>query len=116
MNITRIGTIGAIAIVGSLLLSSCAANEPAAPVVDPTGTAPVATLEGTLTGSGASSQEKAQTAWIAEIQNANSGLTINYSAGGSGVGRTAFIEGAADFVGSDRAFKTSELEENQFGS
>src|SRR5690606_11557833 len=39
-----------------------------------------------------------------------------YSAGGSGVGRTAFIEGAADYVGSDRAFKTSEIDENDFGS
>ncbi len=116
MNIKRIGTVGAIAIAGSLLLASCAANEPAAPVA-PTGDAPAAsTLEGTLTGSGASSQEKAQTAWIAEIQTANPGLTINYSAGGSGVGRTAFIEGAADFVGSDRAFKTSEIDENEFGS
>ncbi|HWL59838.1 MAG TPA: phosphate ABC transporter substrate-binding protein PstS [Microbacteriaceae bacterium] len=111
----RIGTVGAIAVAGSLLLASCAANEPAPGPVE-TGDTPAATLQGTLTGSGASSQEKAQTAWIAEFQTANSGLTINYSAGGSGVGRTAFIEGAADYVGSDRAFKKSEIDENQFRS
>jgi len=117
VNTKRIGAVGAIAIAGSLLLSSCAANEqPTAPTETTTDAPAAATLEGTLTGSGASSQEKAQTAWVAEIQNANAGLTINYSAGGSGVGRTAFIEGAADFIGTDRAFKTSEIDENEFAT
>lgn len=111
MNFKRFGTIGAVAIAGTMLLASCAANEPS------TGSSSApSSLSGTLTGSGASSQEKAQNAWIAAIQDANSGLTINYSAGGSGVGRTAFIDGAADFIGSDRAYKTSEVEESTFSS
>ncbi len=112
MNIKRSGGIAAIALVGALVLASCATNEGGPSSTD----SPAESLEGVLTGSGASSQEKAQTAWTAAIQDANSGLTVNYSAGGSGVGRTAFIEGAVDFVGSDRAFKADELTSNTFGS
>lgn len=106
----RFAAAGALAILGSLLLSSCAVNEMATWSGDAPG------VSGMLTGSGSSSQEKAQSAWIAEFQNANPALTINYSAGGSGVGRTAFIEGAADFVGSDRPYTIAEIAEHEFAS
>lgn len=49
------------------------------------------------------------------MQDANSGLSINYDGGGSGAGRTAFIEGGVDFAGSDRAFKLEEIADNAFG-
>ncbi|TDN45145.1 phosphate ABC transporter substrate-binding protein (PhoT family) [Curtobacterium flaccumfaciens] len=111
MNIKRIGTVAAIAIVGAVVLSSCAANEGA-------GNAPSATskagtdyskLSGTLTGSGSSAQQTAEATWAAGIQNVASGLTVNYSPDGSGAGRKNFISGAADFAGSDAALKDEEL-------
>ena len=86
MNLKRLGSIAAIAVAGTILLSSCATNEqPGAGV--PAG------LSGTLNGSGASSQGSASDAWIAAFQIANPDVTINYSPDGSGAGRKAFISG-----------------------
>ena len=106
MNFKRLGTIGAVAIAGSILLSSCAANEGT-----PTETeAPVSTLSGTIDGSGASSQGSAQEAWIAAFQIANPDVTINYDPAGSGAGREAFIAGGTSFAGSDSALKQEEID------
>lgn len=114
MKITRTGGIAALALVGALALSSCAANEPTDNTGDNGDTG--SSLSGTLSGSGSSAQGKAQTAWSAALQNDNSGLTINYDGGGSGAGRTAFIEGGVDYAGSDRAYKVDEIAGNTFGS
>lgn len=101
MNSKRVSTLAAIAAIGALTLASCAANEggPSTP----------SGLTGSLAGSGASAQEKAQAAWTAGFQGANPEVTIDYDAGGSGAGRTAFLEGGVDFAGSDRAFKLDEI-------
>ena len=110
MNFKRLGTIGAIAVAGSLLLASCAANEIDEPAVDEPGTS----LEGTLAGTGASAQGKAQEAWIAAFVGEHGGVDIAYDGGGSGAGRTAILEGGVDYAGSDRAFKIDELPEGGF--
>lgn len=67
------------------------------------------TLEGEIKGAGASSQEKAQAAWLDEFMALNSGLTISYDAVGSGGGREKFIQGAVDFAGSDSSLKEEEI-------
>ena len=105
MNFKRFGRPAVIAIAAGLALSSCAANEGAAPADD----APASTLTGTLNGAGASSMDAAQQAWIAGFQTANTGVTINYEPSGSGGGRKAFIEGGTDFAGSDSYMSTEEL-------
>src|SRR5690554_4004425 len=105
----RWGAIAAIAVVGTLALSSCAANEGNASADDSS-----STLSGTLIGGGASSQQAAQTAWIAEFQTAHPDVTIEYDPTGSGTGRDNFIAGANTFTGSDRAFKDEELAEDNF--
>lgn len=98
----RLGTIGAIALVGTILLSSCAANE---------GTPePVESLSGTLDGAGSSAQGSAQEAWVAAFQTTNPDLTINYDPSGSGAGREAFIAGGVSFAGSDSALKQEEID------
>lgn len=107
MKISRTGGFAALAIVGALALSSCAANETPAPG----GEGEESTLSGTLNGSGASSQGSAQEAWIAAFQTANSGVTVNYSPDGSGAGRETFIAGGADWAGSDSALNDEELAE-----
>ncbi|MEY2698688.1 MAG: Phosphate-binding protein PstS 3 precursor [Actinomycetota bacterium] len=104
MNITRYGRpMAAIALAASaaLVLSSCAANEEAAPEVS--------TLEGTLVGAGSSAQGSAQEAWIAAFQTANPGVTITYDPTGSGAGRETFIAGGSNFAGSDSYLKDEEL-------
>ncbi len=108
MKITRTGGIAALALVGALALSSCAANE------GPTGgdsSAPGSGLSGTFNGAGASSQASAQDAWIAAFQTANPDVTINYEPSGSGAGRETFIAGGSDWAGSDSALSDDELAE-----
>ncbi|EAR24954.1 phosphate porter [marine actinobacterium PHSC20C1] len=111
MNFKRLGTIGAIAIAGTILLSSCAA---ATGSTDGEGTG--STLTGTLVGAGASSQQSAQEAWVAGFQTANENVTVEYDPIGSGGGRDTFIGGGSQFAGSDRAFKDEEIAEDNFAS
>ena len=103
VSYTRTGGAAAIALAGAVLLSSCATNE------NGPSTPSEGALSGSLIGSGASSQEKAQAEWITRFQLANDDqVTVEYTAGGSGAGRTDFLSGKVDFVGSDRAFKIGE--------
>ena len=103
-NAKRLGTIAAIAVAGTILLSSCAANEGGATPDAGAG------LAGTIDGAGASSQGSAQEAWIASFQGENPDLTINYDPSGSGAGREAFIAGGVSFAGTDSALKQEEID------
>ena len=104
MNTTfkRLGSIAALAIVGSIVLSSCAANEGDA-VDTPS------TLGGQISGAGSSAQGSAQEAWIAAFQIANPDVTITYDPTGSGAGREAFIAGGVAFAGTDSTLKDEEI-------
>ncbi|GAA2008566.1 phosphate ABC transporter substrate-binding protein PstS [Microbacterium ulmi] len=107
MKISRIAQLGAVAAIAALTLTACASNEGG--TTAPTETdAP--TLSGSLSGSGATSQQVAIQAWTAEFQKANPDVTVNYDPQGSGAGRESFQEGAVQFAGSDRAFKVEEIE------
>ncbi len=102
--------VGASVAALALLLTGCATNEGG-------GGASASSSEqytGTLQGTGASSMNAAQEAWIAMFQTANPDVQINYSPEGSGAGRTAFTEGGADFAGSDRALKDEEMGAGKF--
>ncbi|WP_228386829.1 phosphate ABC transporter substrate-binding protein PstS [Ornithinicoccus halotolerans] len=68
-------------------------------------------LTGTLTGSGSSAQESAQTAWIAGYQGRQPGVTVHYDSIGSGGGRENIIAGATDFAGSDAYLDQQERQE-----
>jgi phosphate transport system substrate-binding protein len=106
VNFTRFGRPAVIAVVAAFALSSCAANETAAPASD---AATASTLAGTLNAGGASTQQAAQAAWIASFQTSNPGVTVNYDPSGSGAGRSTFIAGGSAFAGSDSYLKDSEL-------
>ncbi len=67
-------------------------------------------LSGQIAGAGATSQEAAQEAWIAEFENANSGATVTYDAVGSGGGREQLIAGGVAYAGSDAALEEEEGE------
>lgn len=85
-----------------LVLTGCAVNELGLPADD-------SGLSGRFFGAGASSQEAAQAAWIAEFQSDHSATTINYNPVGSGAGRKQFAEGAVAFAGSDTYLSEAEL-------
>jgi phosphate transport system substrate-binding protein len=106
-NFSRAGSIAAIAIAATIVLSSCAANE-ATPSTSGSA-APVSKLTGTLTGIGSSAQADAEAAWVAGFQTSNPKVTVNYDSQGSGAGRKAFAGGSADFAGSDAALNATEL-------
>lgn len=113
MKTSRIGSIAAIAFVGTMVLASCAANETGGTT---DGSAAASDLTGTLVGGGASSQQSAQEAWVAAFQDANPDVTIEYDPAGSGAGRDTFIAGGSSFAGSDRAFDDDEIAADEFAS
>jgi phosphate transport system substrate-binding protein len=67
-------------------------------------------LSGVLKGAGSSAQDAAMSAWRADFQKANSGVTVNYDPAGSGAGIEQFNAGAVDFAGSDAALDPSKGE------
>jgi phosphate transport system substrate-binding protein len=67
-------------------------------------------LSGEIAGAGATSQEAAQEAWIANLEGENSGATISYDPVGSGGGREQFIAGGVAYAGSDAAISEEEGE------
>jgi phosphate transport system substrate-binding protein len=67
-------------------------------------------LSGEVAGAGATSQEAAQEAWIANFENENSGVTISYDPVGSGGGREQFNAGGVAYAGSDAAVSEEEGE------
>jgi len=100
VNIKPIASVALISAV-ALAFAGCASNEGAATTQ-------------TLSGSGASSQQSAQTTWVAAFQKANPTVTVNYAPDGSGAGRTAFTSGAVQFAGSDRPLKDEEMGAGKF--
>jgi len=67
-------------------------------------------LSGEVAGAGATSQEAAQEAWIANFENENSAVTISYDPVGSGGGREQFNAGGVAYAGSDAAISAEEGE------
>ena len=105
MNFKRLGSVAAIAVAGTILLSSCAANEGTAPADGES----ASSLSGTIAGAGASSQGSAQEAWQKAFQEANVDVTIDYDPSGSGAGREAFIAGGVAFAGTDSYLSDEEI-------
>ena len=114
VKLSALAKFAAIGGIAALTLTSCAANEDAAPAGDNNGDTTSSSLSGTFKGAGASSQDAAQQAWIAGFQTANSAVTVNYEPTGSGAGRETFQKGASSFAGSDRAFKVDEISAGPF--
>lgn len=114
MKILPVGA--SIAAAFALAVSGCAANEtPTTPQPGSGGQSQQAQLQGQLQGTGASSMQAAQEAWIAKYKATQPGVNVNYAPEGSGAGRTAFINGGAAFAGSDRALKDDEMGAGKFG-
>lgn len=100
---------GVAALALTLTLSACGAgNEQGAETESGEGTS--SSLSGSLAGAGASSQERAQEAWITNFQGENPDVTLTYDPVGSGDGRTQFISGGVSYAGSDAYLDDDEGE------
>ncbi len=71
------------------------------------GTAASGTL--TLNASGSSFQAPFQQAAIEAFRKTHPAITINYAAGGSGLGRQQLADGVVDFAGSDAPYRAEDL-------
>ncbi len=115
VNFKRLSSAAAVLSVAALALTACGSD-------NPTGTAQsspsgdqdtAASVSGTLTGAGASSQSSAMDAWTNAFAAANSGAQVQYSPDGSGAGRKAFLAGGAQFAGSDAYMSEEELADSK---
>jgi phosphate transport system substrate-binding protein len=68
-----------------------------------------ANLSGTLNGSGSTFQTVFQQSAIAAFRSVDSGITVNYGAGGSGKGRTDLASGVVNFAGSDSPIPAADV-------
>ena len=117
MKLNRLSGAASIAALSALALTlaACGSDNPTgdAPETSAPGTQEpsdgMMELSGSLVGAGASSQESAMNAWMAEFQTANPGVTVSYDPVGSGGGRTQFIDGGTSFAGSDAYLDDEEL-------
>lgn len=105
----RIGASAAFLSVAALALTACGGSN------NPTSSGSAAgedsNLTGTLSGSGASSQEAAIAAWQNGFTSTQSGVQVQYNPVGSGAGRKAFLAGQVAFAGSDAALAGDEQDE-----
>ncbi len=98
----------------TLALGACSSSgSSSAPSGGSTGTATSggggsANLSGTLNGSGSTLQLVYQQAAISAFKSVQSGITVNYGAGGSGKGRTDLASGVVNFAGSDSPIPDKE--------
>ena len=113
MKLQRTTRLVAVLAAGTLAVAACGSSDDtdtAATDGASTGTSPAAaSLSGTISGAGASSQTSAMQGWIAGYQTINEGVTINYDPVGSGGGRDQFTAGGVAFAGSDRAMDAEEI-------
>lgn len=109
-SVRRAALPGIAALALTLTLSACGAGNEGGSSDEGSGDAEGGSLSGQLAGAGASSQERAQEAWITNFQGQNPDVTINYDPVGSGDGRTQFIQGGVSYAGSDAYLDDDEGE------
>lgn len=112
MNVrhTKLAAAAALALTGGLALTACGGSgDPAAKGGSDKGGASAATVSGQLAGAGATSQQSAQEAWIANFSALNPEAKVTYDAVGSGKGRDQLTSGGVQFAGSDDAVKKDDL-------
>ncbi len=106
---TRAAAVSA-SLAAVLALAACgASNEGGGDSGSGGGSGEAAELSGSLVGAGASSQQSAMEAWQAGFEGEYPDVQFSYAPEGSGAGREQFLNGSADFAGSDAALDDEEL-------
>lgn len=121
MNVrqNKLVSLAALGLIGGLALTACGggaetgAGSASSDAGGAAASGDYASLTGNLAGSGASSQQNAQTAWTESFmgltQASGGDLTVTYDPTGSGTGREQFLSGQVKFAGTDSALKEEEL-------
>ena len=111
----RVAAVGAAAVATALSLAACSSSSSSStPASSGSGSATSsassssAALSGTLNGSGSTLQLTYQEAAISAFKSVQSGMTVNYGAGGSGKGRTDLASGVVNYAASDSPIPASE--------
>ncbi|GGJ44676.1 phosphate-binding protein PstS [Streptomyces brasiliensis] len=115
-NRLRALSLGAVAVSGALALTACGSDDTGSKGSDSTTSSASASTssikcddaKGQLLSDGSSAQKNAIDAWVRDFSQA-CGVQINYKAGGSGAGVTAFTQGQIPWAGSDSALKDEEV-------
>jgi phosphate transport system substrate-binding protein len=106
VKLQRHGIMAGLALTATLALAACGtdnnSNAPASGSGASAGSSSaISCATGTLNAQGSTAQTNAISQWTKAYQTACSGATINYNPNGSGGGQAGFIQGTADFAGSD---------------
>ncbi len=106
--------LGALAVSGALALTACGSDDTSEGGNATAGGTQAASnidcgdAKGQLLSDGSSAQKNAVDAWVKQF-TAACGVQINYKAGGSGAGVTAFTQGQVPWAGSDSALEPEEV-------
>jgi phosphate transport system substrate-binding protein len=99
----RFATLTALAATTALVLAACGSSSSGG------GGGGGGSLSATLNASGSTFQQTLEQTVIAAFKAKNSGVTINYTGGGSGKGKADLASGIVDFAGSDSLLKPEEV-------
>ncbi|MBV2356809.1 phosphate ABC transporter substrate-binding protein PstS [Streptomyces sp. J2-1] len=117
-NRMRVLSLGAVAFSGVLALTACGSDDTGAGAgtggkasasAPAKGSIKCDGAKGQILSDGSSAQKNAIDAWVKNFSQA-CGVQINYKAGGSGAGVTAFTQGQIPWAGSDSPLKPEEVE------
>ena len=108
MKLQRVGYVAGIALTATLALAACGSDNETPAAGGGSAAAPANCAAGALEAQGSTAQKNAMDEWIKAYQGQCADAKINYNGTGSGAGIEAFINGTADFAGSDSALKEDE--------
>jgi phosphate transport system substrate-binding protein len=104
----QVTTVGVAVVATALSLAACSSSSSTSSPSGSSSSSSSAALSGTLNGSGSTLQLVYQQAAIQAFKTVQSGMTVNYGAGGSGKGRTDLASGVVNFAGSDSPIPDKE--------
>jgi phosphate transport system substrate-binding protein len=108
VKLQRHGILAGLALTATLALAACGTDNNSPGGGASGSSAAIACASGKITSQGSTAQGNAMNQWIKAYQTACSGADITYTGTASGAGQQAFIQGTADFAGSDSALPAAD--------
>jgi phosphate transport system substrate-binding protein len=110
VKLQRLGILAGIALTATVALAACGTdNNSGSSNTSPSATSAAGCASGTVNAQGSTAQANAIAQWIKDYNaKCGSSASINYNSNGSGAGQQAFIQGTADFAGSDSPLKAPD--------